>query len=151
MDENKKTLMIVDSNALVHRAFHAIPGLVDPSGKLVNAVYGFCLILFRAIEDIKPDYIIATFDVKGKTFRHEEFAEYKAQRPKQTDNFYQQVPIIKEILKSLNILVLEKEGFEADDIIGTVSEKLSNDENLETIIVTGDLDTLQLLKKNVKV
>lgn len=150
MDEAKKTLMIVDSNALVHRAYHALPAMYTNDAVLVNAVYGFCLIFFKAIAEINPDYVVATFDVKGKTFRHDEFADYKATREKKPDSFYHQIPIIKDILKSLGALVLEKEGFEADDIIGTVAEKVKN-ENIETVIVTGDLDTLQLLRENLKV
>jgi len=150
MDENKKTLMVVDSNALIHRAYHALPGLVDPKGVLVNAVYGFCLIFLKAIAEIKPDYIVATFDVKGKTFRHEEFAEYKAQRKRNPDNFYEQIPMVKDFLRSLKVLVLEKEGFEADDVIGTVCEKFK-DEDINIIVVTGDLDTLQLLTDKVNV
>lgn len=150
MDDSKKTLMIIDSNALIHRAYHALPGLVDSKGVLVNAVYGFCLIFLKAIEDIKPDYIVATFDVKGKTFRHEEFEEYKAQRKKNPDNFYEQIPMVKDFLKSFGVLVLEKEGFEADDVIGTVCEKFK-DEDINILVVTGDLDTLQLLNEKVNV
>lgn len=150
MDESKKTLMVVDSNALIHRAYHALPGLVDPKGVLVNAVYGFCLIFLKAISEIKPDYIVATFDVKGKTFRHEEFEEYKAQRKKNPDNFYEQIPMVKDFLKSFGVTVLEKEGFEADDLIGTVCEKFK-DEDINIIVVSGDLDTLQLLTDKVNV
>ncbi len=150
MEDNKKTLMIVDSNALIHRAYHALPGLTAPDGTLVNAIYGFCLIFFKAISEINPDYIVATFDVKGKTFRHDEFADYKATREKKADNFYQQIPMVKDVLKSMGVLVLEKEGFEADDVIGTIAER-TKDEDIETIVVTGDLDTLQLLRPNLKV
>ena len=150
MENDKKILMIVDSNALIHRAYHALPGLTAPDGTLVNAVYGFCLIFFKAITEIKPDYIVASFDVKGKTFRHDEFEDYKATREKKADNFYHQIPIIKDVLKSMDVLVLEKQGFEADDVIGTVAE-MTKDENLETVVVTGDLDTLQLLREDLKV
>ena len=150
MDESKKTLMVIDSNALIHRAYHALPGLVDPKGVLVNALYGFCLIFLKAISEVKPDYIVATFDVKGKTFRHEEFEEYKAQRKKNPDNFYEQIPMVKEFLKNFGVVVLEKEGFEADDIIGTVCEKFKQ-EDVNIIVVTGDLDTLQLLTDQVNV
>lgn len=150
MNGDKKTLMIIDSNALIHRAYHALPGLTAPDGTLVNAVYGFCLIFFKAISEINPDYIVAAFDVKGKTFRHDEFADYKATREKKADNFYAQIPMVKDVLKSMGVLVLEKEGFEADDVIGTIAEKSKN-QNVETIVVTGDLDTLQLLRSDLKV
>ncbi|MDD3156536.1 MAG: hypothetical protein PHP14_04075 [Candidatus Pacebacteria bacterium] len=150
MHEDRKTLMVVDSNALIHRAYHALPGLVDPKGVLVNAVYGFCLIFLKAISEINPDYIVATFDVKGETFRHKEFEEYKAQRKKNPDNFYDQIPMIKDFLSRFGVTILEKQGFEADDLIGTVCEKFKA-EDINIIIVSGDLDTLQLLTDKVNV
>ena len=149
--DQKDILMVVDSNALVHRAYHAIPNLTSPSGILTNAVYGYFLILLKAIEEIKPKYIVATFDVAAKTFRHEMFEEYKATRIKSPDNLYAQIPIVKEILTDMNINILEAEGYEADDVIGTVATKAKKEKNLEVVIVTGDLDTLQLIDSNVKV
>jgi len=149
--DQKDILMIVDSNALVHRSYHAIPSLTSPSGILTNAAYGYFLILLKAIEEIKPKYIVATFDVAAKTFRHEMFEEYKATRTKAPDNLYTQIPIVKEVLADMNIKVLEAEGYEADDVIGTISNKAKKEKNLEVIIVTGDLDTLQLIDSNVKV
>ena len=147
----KDILMIVDSNALIHRSYHALPSLTSPSGVLTNAAYGFFLILLKAIEEVKPKYVITTFDVAAKTFRHEMFDDYKATRVKAPDNLYAQIPIVKEILETMNITVLEAPGFEADDIIGTIANKAKKEKNLEVIIVTGDLDTLQLVDQNVKV
>ncbi len=150
-ENQKDILMIVDSNALIHRSYHALPSLTSPSGILTNAAYGFFLILLKAIEEVKPKYIITTFDVAAKTFRHEMFDEYKATRTKAPDNLYAQIPIVKEILGDMNIQVLEAPGYEADDVIGTIANKAKKEKNLEVIIVTGDLDTLQLIDQNVKV
>lgn len=154
MGKNKKRLIIIDSNALVHRAYHALPPLTTKKGELVNAIYGFLLVLFKAIKDLKPDYLAATFDLPAPTFRHEKFKEYKAKRPKAPDELYNQIPKIKELLRAFDIPIYEKEGFEADDIIGTLAklipQKMAFPE-LETIILTGDLDALQLINKNTKV
>ncbi len=152
MAKNKQKLVIIDSNALIHRAFHALPPLTTKDGKLVNAVYGFTSILLKVIKDLKPDYLVATFDLKGKTFRHEEFEEYKANRIKQPDELYEQIPLVKEVVRILNIAIFEKEGFEADDLIGTIASLKTVDRpDIETIIVTGDQDTFQLVDNNTKV
>ena len=111
-----KTLLLIDSNALLHRAWHALPPLTA-NGQMVNALYGVLLMLFKVIPDVKPDAIIAAFDLKGPTFRHTLFKEYKAQRVKQPDELYQQIPLIKEVFEAMGITVIDKEGFEADDII----------------------------------
>ncbi|MBI2448257.1 DNA polymerase I [Candidatus Microgenomates bacterium] len=148
MPKNKKFLLI-DSNALVHRAFHAIPNLRTRDGRPIGAVYGFTSTLLKAIEDTKPDYIAATFDMAGPTFRHEEYADYKATRVKAPDELYEQIPMAQEVLVSLNIPIFELQGFEADDIIGTLCAKI-DEKNLgvDTYIVTGDMDTLQLVDDN---
>ncbi len=151
--ESKK-LIIIDGNAVVHRAYHALPPLRTKKGELVNAVYGFLLALFSAIDEFKPDYIAATFDLPGPTFRHKKFKLYKANREKAPDDLYEQIPKIKDLLSSFGIKIFEKQGYEADDIIGTIS-KLAPRKRIhppiETIIVTGDLDVLQLVNKNTKV
>jgi len=143
-----KKLVIIDSYALIHRAYHALPSLISPEGVLVNGVYGFMLFFLKMINDLKPDYIIAAFDMAAPTFRHEEYKEYKAQRVKMPDNFYEQIQIVKDLLHAFNVPILEKEGYEADDIIGTITEKLK-DKDVESFIVTGDLDTLQLISDKV--
>lgn len=145
-----KRLVLIDANALIHRSFHALPPLTTKRGELVNAIYGFISILLRVLKEFRPDFIIAAFDLAEPTFRHLEFEEYKATRPKAPEEIYEQVPKTKEILRAFGIPILEKAGFEADDIIGTVSQKVAK-EDIENIIVTGDLDTLQLVNKNVKV
>lgn len=151
-----KILLLIDGNALVHRAFHALPELTDPNGRLVNAVYGFSSILLKALNELKPDYVAATFDMAGPTFRHEEFKEYKAHRVKAAQELYNQIPLIKKLLGNFNIPVFERQGYEADDIIGTIASRIKNQSRLggiiiKTIIATGDLDTLQLVDKNTNV
>lgn len=145
-----KKLVLIDANALIHRSFHALPPLTTRRGELVNAVYGFCSILLKAINELKPDYIAAAFDLAEPTFRHLEFEDYKATRPKAPDELYEQIPRTKEVLKNFNILILEKQGFEADDIIGTIAKKADKNK-IETLIITGDLDTLQLVNDKIKV
>ncbi len=153
MEENKR-LMVIDGNALVHRAYHALPPLTTKSGKLVNAVYGFLLVFFRAIKDFKPAYIAATFDLPAPTFRDGIYDGYKAKRPKAPDELYNQLPEVKKILKAMGIKIYEVAGFEADDTIGTIATMAQKQQifpPIETIIVTGDLDTLQLIDDNTKV
>ncbi len=147
-----KRFVLLDSNAIVHRAFHALPGLTAPDGRPTNAVYGFTTILLKIIDELKPDYIAAAFDLAAPTFRHVAFERYKATRVKAPDELYAQFPLVKEILSALSIPIYEKEGYEADDVIGTLArtfeKKYPKD---ETVIVTGDLDTLQLVSKRIKV
>jgi len=148
----KKKLLILDGNALVHRAFHALPQTMSTkSGLQTNAIYGFVSIFIKALKDIKPTHIAICFDVSKKTFRNDLFNNYKANRVKQPDELYLQFPYIKEIIKAFNIKIFEKEGFEADDIIGTVCDKLKDDKDTEIIVLTGDKDTLQLISNNIKV
>jgi DNA polymerase-1 len=141
-----KKLILIDSNALVHRAFHALPpSLTSPKGAMTNAVYGFTSVLLKMLKDLKPDYIAATFDLAGPTFRHEEFAAYKATRTKAPDELYAQIPMIKSLLAAFGIPIFELQGFEADDVIGSLAKQAQEIPDLETVIVTGDLDTLQLI------
>jgi len=154
MPKEKKRLIIIDGNALVHRAYHALPPLSTKKGEIVNAVYGFLLVFLKVIKDLRPDFIAATFDLRAPTFRHEKFKDYKATRKKAPDELYSQLPKIKELLKNFNVPIFEKEGFEADDVIGTIAnlaQKKSAFQEIETIILSGDLDTLQLINKNTKV
>jgi DNA polymerase-1 len=145
-------LIILDSNALLHRAFHALPPLTNKSGQETGAVYGYLLTLFKAIKDLKADYIVATFDTKAKTFRHEKFENYKAQRPQTPGGIISQIPIMKEVLTAFKIPVFFMEGFEADDLIATICQMApSQKKDLEVFIVSGDLDNLQLVNKSTKV
>jgi len=145
-----KKLILIDANALIHRAFHALPPLTTKKGELVNAVYGFSSILLRVINELKPDYIGAAFDLAAPTFRHIEYEDYKAKRPKTPDELYEQIPRAKEVLKVFSIPILEKEGYEADDIVGTLAKKFTKND-IETLIITGDLDILQLVNDKIKI
>lgn len=150
----KKRLIIIDGNALVHRAYHALPPLTTKKGELVNAIYGFLLVFLKALRELQPDFIAATFDLPAPTFRHQKFKEYKATRPKAPDELYNQIPKIKEILKAFSVPIFEKEGFEADDIIGTIASLAPKKQiipEIETTILSGDLDTLQLVNHHTKV
>jgi len=154
MAKEKKRLIVIDGNALVHRAYHALPPLSTKKGEIVNAVYGFLLVFLKAIKELLPDFIAATFDLRAPTFRHEKFKDYKATRKKAPDELYSQIPKIKELLKNFNVPIFEKEGFEADDVIGTIAnlaQQKPASQEIETIILSGDLDTLQLINKNTKV
>ena len=147
-----KKFIIVDGNALLHRAWHALPPMSTKSGVMTNAVYGFLTIFFKALKEFKPEYVAVAFDRKEKTFRHEEYKEYKAGREKQPDEFYNQIPIVKEILQEMDVKIFEKVGFEADDIIGTLCEnKYVDRDDILSIIVTGDKDALQLVDDNTRV
>src|SRR3989344_7209595 len=116
-------LVLIDGNALVHRAFHALPPTLNsPQGVPTNAIYGFVSVLIKMIKDLKPEYIAAAFDLAGPTFRHEEFAEYKSHRVRAPDELHLQVPYIKEILTAMGMPIFEKPGFEADDLIGALAE-----------------------------
>lgn len=143
-----KNFVIIDGNALVHRAFHALPPLKTKKGQLVNAVYGFTSILFRVIKELKPAYLAATFDLAGPTFRDVEYKEYKAKRVKGPQELYDQLDLVKKVVRSLDIPIYEKKGFEADDIIGTLT---CLSKGTKTIIVTGDLDTLQLVDEDTEI
>lgn len=146
MSQSQK-FIIIDAPAVLHRAWHALPRLTDPKGRAVSAVYGFASLLLKLIREYQPDYIATTFDTPAPTFRHQEYKEYKATRIPQPQEFYDQIPITKELLQTLKIPILEKDGYEADDFIGTLA-KISPASNL---IVTGDLDTLQLVNQNTAI
>jgi len=146
----KEKLYLIDGNAYIHRAFHALPPLTTSSGQMVNAVYGFTRMVLKILWEQKPDYIAVCFDFPAPTFRHKEFAEYKATRKETPDELRQQIPLAYKVVKAFNIPVFEKEGYEADDVIGTLSKKASK-EGIETVIVTGDKDALQLVDNSVKV
>lgn len=148
MAEQGKKLVIVDGNALIHRSFHALPPLTKKDGTLVNAVYGFTAVLLKMFKELKPTHVVVCFDRKEKTFRHEEFAAYKATRVKAPQELYDQIPLVHELVESFNIPVLEKAGFEADDLIGTITKTARG---VEKVIVTGDMDTLQLVDKETSV
>lgn len=152
--KEKECFIIIDGNALVHRAYHALPPLTTQDGTIVNAVYGFLLVFFKAIKDLRPDYIAATFDLPAPTFRHKKFKGYKAQRLKTPEDLSRQIPKIKKVLESFKVPIFEKEGFEADDLIATIAKKVSRKQTkpqLEVYILTGDSDIFQLVDDNIRV
>lgn len=150
MEKKAKILVLLDGNALIHRAYHALPPLTTSNGETVQAVYGFTMTLLSVLEKFHPEYIAATFDLPGGTFRDELYKEYKATRAKAPDDLYAQIPRVKELVRAFNIPIYEKEGFEADDCVGTLA-KQSEKEDIEVIIVTGDSDELQLVTPQAKV
>lgn len=139
-----KKLLLIDGNAIIHRAFHALPPFKTSRGELVNAVYGFASLLLKILDREKPDYTAVAFDLKAKTFRHQEYKDYKATRIKAPDELYEQIPRIKELVRAFQIPIFEQEGFEADDVLGTLA-KQAEGKAVNTRILTGDLDTLQLV------
>lgn len=141
------TLLLIDGNAIIHRAFHALPPFKTKNGFSTNIIYGFFSMLYKAVSDFKPDQIIICFDTPKPTFRDKIFKEYRAQRPKAPDEFKEQIPGLKEGLKKAGIFYLEKEGFEADDIIASIAKKAT--EESKVLILTGDKDIMQLVDSNI--
>lgn len=146
-----KTFLALDGNALLHRAWHAIPPLTTQDGRVVNAVYGFTNVIEKMLNVYKPDFMAVAWDLPGGTFRHEEYTPYKAQREKKADELYAQIPMIQEVLLAYGIPSLSAKGFEADDILGTIAKMNEAKGGLDTLIVTGDLDSLQLVNERTKV
>ncbi len=142
-------LMLLDGNGLIYRGYFALPPLTTSRGELVNAVFGFCSIVLRGIQDIEPDYVAVAFDLQGPTFRHEQYPEYKATRQRMPDDLRDQFPKVREVVKALRIPVYELAGFEADDVIGTITVDAER-RGLDTTIVTGDLDMLQLVSDRTR-
>jgi DNA polymerase-1 len=144
-------LMLFDGNALIHRAFHALPPLtVSKTGETVGAVYGFALMLLKALSEIKPSHCAVAFDMKAPTFRHQLFREYKAHRPPAPDELISQLGRVRELVSSFNIPIFELEGYEADDVLGTLSRE-AGEQGIDSVIVTGDADTMQLVSPRTKV
>ena len=147
----KKRLVLIDGHAVVYRAYYAFPTtLTTKEGELVNAVYGFTSILLSVIRELKPTHIAVAFDLDKPTFRHQDFADYKAHRPETEEELKNQIGRVKEVVKTLNIPIFEVEGFEADDVIGTLA-KQAHSKKIQVVIVTGDQDAMQLVNGNVRV
>jgi len=151
--DKKKQILIIDSNALVYRSYYGLPKLKNKKGEIINAIYGFYLILFRVLKELNPDFVVATFDLPDITFRHKEYKEYKSNRIKAPEELYEQIPKIKQLLKIFGIPIFEKKGFEADDIIGTISELIIKKEKqeIENVILSGDTDVFQLVNSQTKI
>ena len=148
-----KKLLLIDGNSIMNRAFYGIMGskmLTTKDGKYTNAVYGFLAIMFKIMDDLNPDYMAVSFDLKAPTARHKMFSEYKANRHGMPDELKEQMPMIKEILKAMNIDIVEKEGYEGDDILGTLA-KYGENQGLDVVILSGDRDTFQLATNKVTI
>ena len=147
-----RKLLLIDSHALIHRFFHALPPLTSPSGEPANSLYGLCGMILKILNpstnsgQAKPDFIAAAMDSPEKTFREEEFKEYKAHRPPTANELISQIQKMPEVFNLFNIKTFAQPGFEADDIIGTLAEKFKNEKNLQIIILSGDNDLLQLVE-----
>ncbi len=151
MPERKNLLLLFDGHALVHRAFHALPPLsVTKTGEPTGAVYGFASMLLKVLADFKPTHWAMALDSPGPTFRHKKFEEYKAHRPPAPDELKIQFARVRELIKAFNLPSFEVPGYEADDILGTICKKAS-EQDIDIIIVTGDTDTLQLVSPHVRV
>ena len=146
----EKTLLLIDGHALIHRAYHAIPPLNTRTGQTTNAVFGFITMLLKALDEIRPAYIAVAFDPPGPTFRHQEYADYKAHRPPLSEDLRSQFDLVRRVVQAFNIPAFEVAGYEADDVLGTLARQ-ATDEDVHTVIVTGDLDTLQLVDDHVRV
>lgn len=150
--QTEKTLVLLDAHAILHRAYHALPDFSSPTGEPTGALYGVTIMLLRIIEEFKPQYIAACYDLPEATYRHEAFDGYKAGRKKTDDALVQQIDRSRDIFKVFGIPIFEKPGFEADDMLGTIAHLTASDKDLRVIIASGDMDTMQCVdKKRVQV
>lgn len=150
MTSSKKRLVLIDGHAILHRAYHALPPLTTRSGELVNAVYGFTTMLLRVVDELKPHYLIVAFDTPKPTFRHAEFVGYQAQRPKMEDELAGQIEKVQRIVRAMGIPIFAVEGYEADDVIGTLAKRAAK-RKIEVVIATGDRDMFQLIGPEIKI
>lgn len=147
-----KRLVVLDSHAIIHRAYHALPEFTGPDGQPTGALYGLASMLLRIFADLKPDYVVAAYDLAGPTVRHEAYAEYKGTRQKSDDALIAQLTTSRDVFAAFNVPIYERAGFEADDVIGTIVKMLEKDASVEIVIASGDMDTMQLIEgKRVQV
>ena len=143
-------IVLIDGHSILNRAFYGLPDLTNADGLHTNAIYGFLTIMFKILEEEKPEYLTVAFDVHAPTFRHEMYEEYKGTRKPMADELRQQVPVIKEVLKAMGIRIIEQAGLEADDLIGTLSKRCAQ-KGMEVSVISGDRDLLQLATEQVKI
>lgn len=146
----REKIVLIDGHSILNRAFYGVPDLTNSEGLHTNAVYGFLNILFKILDEERPEYLTVTFDVHAPTFRHKLFEDYKGTRKPMAEELRQQVPVIKQVLRAMNIEIIEKEGLEADDLLGTISH-LCEEKGMDVSIISGDRDTLQLATEHVKI
>jgi DNA polymerase-1 len=140
-----KRLVLLDAHAIIHRAYHAMPEFASSNGEPTGALYGICSMVMKIVTDLKPDYIVACYDLPQKTFRHEAYAAYKGTRSKADDGLVSQIKRSRSIFEAFNIPMYDVPGFEADDILGTIAAQVADDKNINVVIASGDMDTLQLV------
>ena len=145
MKSSAKRLVLLDAHAIIHRAYHALPEFSNSKGEPTGALYGISTMLMKIVADLKPDYIVAAYDLPQKTFRHEAYDAYKAGRAKADDALIAQIISSRKIFEAFNIPIYDAPGFEADDVLGTIVEQLKKDKTVDIIIASGDMDTLQLV------
>jgi DNA polymerase-1 len=145
-EKEQKVLVLLDAHAILHRAFHALPSFTSPQGEPTGALYGFTAMLFKIIRELNPDHIAACYDLPKPTFRHVAYKGYKAQRPKMEDELAAQIARSRDILAMMHIPIYDAAGFEADDVIGTITEHVKKEKNLQVVIASGDMDTAQLVR-----
>ena len=151
MSENtNKKIVLIDGHSILNRAFFGLPDLTNSEGLHTNAIYGFLTIMFKILDEEKPDYLTVAFDVHAPTFRHKMYDAYKGTRKPMADELRQQVPVIKEVLCSMEIKTIECAGLEADDLLGTLSRRCE-EEGMEVSVISGDRDLLQLATQHVKI
>ena len=143
-------LVLIDGHSILNRAFFGLPDLTNAEGLHTNAVYGFLNILFKILEEEQPEYLTVAFDVHAPTFRHKMFDAYKGTRKPMAEELRQQVPLMKEMLRAMGVTVIEKEGLEADDLLGTIAKR-SEAAGYEVSVVSGDRDLLQLSSDHIKI
>ncbi len=143
-----QTLLLIDGNAIMHRAYHALPPFKSADGTQTNVVYGYLSMLYKVVGDFKPEYLISCFDTPKPTFRNKLFKDYQIQRPKIDDDFIVQIPLVKQALDAAGINRIEKDGYEADDLIGTIT-RIFETNKFRVVILTGDKDIFQLITDNV--
>ena len=143
--ENKKILVLLDVHAILHRAYHALPDFVSKNGEPTGGLYGLSAMLIKIIRELKPDHIAACYDLPEPTFRHEAYKEYKKGRSKAEDDLIHQIKRSRDVFEAFGIPMYDKPGFEADDLLGTIAEKVKKQKDIKTIIASGDMDTLQLV------
>ena len=143
-------IVLIDGHSILNRAFYGVPDLTNSEGLHTNAIYGFLNILFKILEEEKPEYLTVAFDVHAPTFRHKMYKEYKGTRKPMATELRQQVPVMKDVLRAMGIKLIEQEGYEADDLLGTISV-LAEEKGMAVSIISGDRDLLQLATEKVKI
>ena len=143
-------VVLIDGHSIINRAFYGVPELTNSAGLHTNGIYGFLNIMFKILEEEKPDYLCVAFDVKAKTFRHEMFEAYKGTRKPMPEELREQVPVLQEVLKAMQITIVTQAGYEADDLLGTIA-KLAEKEGKEVTLVSGDRDLLQIASEHIKI